>query len=107
MTEKYKLRYWDRDEKVLSIRWAGDRTDYVPGDCRVLAIKESTQISQDQKSSLLGQKYTAPMTLDELREYIVKNAKMLGSLIHNCVGINLEDICEAVEFEKPIEVRSK
>ncbi|MFA4960316.1 MAG: hypothetical protein WC548_01505 [Candidatus Pacearchaeota archaeon] len=106
MVEKYKLQYWDNKNTVLSISWASDREDYVTGDCRVRAIRESTDVYEHNRGHSQVQNYTEPMTLDESRTYIAKNSKMLGSQIHDCVGLTLEDVCENVEFGEPIQVRN-
>jgi len=104
---KYRLQYWDHRNTVLSINWAADRRDYVPGDCRVRAIKAITDVEKHNKSNYQRQNYTKPMTLDEARVYIAKNSRMLGSPINDCVGLTLEDICGVVEFDEPIRVRNK
>ena len=106
MVEKYKLQYWDIENTMLSINWVGDRKDYVRGDCRVRAIKKSTDTERHNTSHHQKQNYSKPMTLDESRIYIAENSEMLGSQIHDCVGLTLEDVCEKVEFDRPIQVRN-
>jgi hypothetical protein len=105
MVDKYKLQYWDSRNTVLSINWAGDREDYIKGDCRVRAIRESTDVVKHNINHLQIKNYTNPMTLDEARAYIAENSGMLGSQIHDCVGLTLEDVCNKVEFDEPIQVR--
>jgi hypothetical protein len=106
MTDKYKLQYWDSRNTVLSINWAGDREDYIRGDCRVRAIRGSTDVVKHNRNHLQIKNYTKPMTLDQARTYIAENSGMLGQ-IHDCVGLTLEDVCKKVEFGKPIQVRNK
>ena len=75
-------------------------------DCRVRAIKESTDVDEHNKGHHQRQNYAEPMTLDELKTYIAKNSGMLGSQIHDCVGLTLEDVCKKVEFDEPIQIRN-
>jgi len=106
MAEKYKLQYWDHANTVLSIGWATNEEEYVAGDCVVRAIKETADVDQHNKKHFQHQNYTEPMTLSEARRYIAQNKEMLGSLIHDCVGLTLEDTLEEVEFRRPIRVRN-
>ena len=106
MSKKYRLQYWDSQNSVLSISWAWDRENYIAGDCRVRAIKESTDIEKHNKINHQTQNYTKSMTLNESRAHIVKNSKILGSQIHDCIGLILEDVCEKVEFDETIQIRN-
>lgn len=105
MVEKYKLQYFDRGNEVLSINWAGDRKDYVAGDCLVRAIMGDTNVDEHNKTHFQKQNYSAPMTLEEVRLYLVQNIGMLGE-VHDCVGLTLEDVCKVVEFTAPIRIRN-
>jgi len=105
MAEQYKLQYFDCRNEVLSIGWAVDREDYVAGDCRVRAILGGTDVDQHNKKHFQRQNYSAPMTLEDARQYIEQNKSMLGE-VHDCVGLILEDICKVVEFSEPIRIRN-
>lgn len=104
MVEKYKLQYWDHRNNLLSINWAHSR-DYVAGDCRVRAIPGDMNVDDHNRIQFQRQTYSAPMTLEEAREYIAQNSEMLGK-VHDCVGLTLEDVCIVADFTKPIEVRN-
>jgi len=109
MAEKYRLQYWNPRETSLSINWVGmrqgDKRPHEIGDCRVRAIRESTDIKAHNESHFQKQKYTEPMTLDDVRNYITQNNAMLGE-VHDCVGLTLEDACIEVEFSEPIQIRN-
>ena len=102
---QYKLQYWDPRNKLLSIKWAKDRKDYIAGDCRVRAIQESTDVDEHNKIHSQKQNYSKLMTLDEARRYIEENSQMLDE-VHDCVGLTLEDVCKVINFSMPIKIRN-
>jgi hypothetical protein len=106
MEEKYKLQYRNYKEDSFAIRWTHNKKDYVEGDCLVKAIKTDTDVKINKRLRLQENYYTNSMTLDGARNLIVKNKNMLGSQIHDCIGLTLDDICESVEFDEPIQVRN-
>ena len=100
MVDKYRLQYFTRFHDALAISWVKSN-----GDCNVRALKESTNVDEHNKSHFQTQTYSEPMTLAEARDYIFENAEMLGILVHDCVGLQLEDLCVDVQFKEPVSVR--
>jgi len=100
MADKYRLQYFINSKDVLAITWAESN-----GDCRVRALKESTNVAEHNTSHFQEQTYSDPMTLGEVRDYISANTELLGTLVHDCVGLHLEDLCADVQFKEPVSVR--
>lgn len=107
MEERYRLQYF-RSKTSLSIKWCNNEDNYVRGDCRVRAIKESTDIKVHNKKNLQSNLYTGLMTKKELKEFISRDPDLLGSMINNCRGLVLEDFVffEKVDFDSPIEIKN-
>ena len=91
---------------VFLIAWADRRPGYVPGDCYVRAIEEKTDPVSHPRLVHTRARYTEPMTLDEARAIVAANPLELGSMIHDCVGLLLED-GRAVDFAEPVIVRNQ
>lgn len=96
-TERFRLKLFS--PLHLAITWASERPDYVAGDCYAVAF---TADAEAETPTL------APMTLDEIRVYIAGRTDMLGSQIHDCVGISIQDQDgRAVAFPSPLPVRNR
>ncbi|MDP3699052.1 MAG: hypothetical protein Q8R47_05695 [Nanoarchaeota archaeon] len=100
---RYRLLYTDRQHKVLAIQFAHHRSDYVPGDFYVRALKGTTDIMNHNKKHGL-QDYTPAYTLDRAIIFIQKIAKV--GQVHDCLGLRLEDEQSYVNFNQPIMFRN-
>ena len=104
--KRYRLQFFDRSEpKIFAINWVAG-PGRVAGDCRVRAIAGTTDPDAHNRASHQRQRYSEPLTLDEARAYVAANAAGLGTLIHDCVGLQLEDGTPDVDFAEPIQVRN-
>lgn len=106
--EQYRLQLFDPAGTCFAINWANvyDR-HFKQGDCVVRAIRAETDVDAHNREHLQQQRYTRPMTLDEARAYISARTGALGKLIHDCVGLVLEDAENRLAlFVLPITVRS-
>ena len=103
MHEPIRLKYFSAG--TLNIRWASDRKDYVQGDCYVLAVRASVPVAAHGGP---GVAWSEPMPLADARAFIAAHPQMLGSQIHDCVGVALEDGDRAtIAFATPIRVRDR
>lgn len=103
LEERFRLQYYGRDRDFLAITWAFDHEGYVPGNCYVRAIRSETDFAEHDDFP-----YTEPMTLAEARVIIYENKGMLGSMIHDCIGLKLEDTLKgSVIFLEPITIRNQ
>ena len=111
LEEKFQLQYWSRFKDALSIQWAFDRPNHVSGDCYMRAIRSETDAMGHNRRRHQNLPYTEPMTLAEARAFLSENKGLLGSRIHDCIGLQLEDtpiiekVPEKVFFPEPIHVR--
>lgn len=102
-TERFRLKFFVSDGSFVQINWARGR-DRVSGDCYVSTIKESSDPKVVHPHAPHDQRYSPPMTLDEIRAYVAARPEMLGSQIHDCIGVELmEDELPHV-FAEPIRV---
>lgn len=111
LEEKFRLQYCSRFKDVVAINWAFDRAKYVLGDCYVRAIREETDIAEHNRIHCQKPIYTEPMALAEAQGFISENKRLLGSMIHDCVGLQLEDtplgsVSRRIIFPEPIIVRN-
>jgi len=109
MDDQYRLQLFDIHGACLAINWASaygaDR--YATGDCVVRAIRSTTDVAAHNRTRGQLQRYTDPMTISDVRRFIDEHRMMLGSQVHDCVGIVLEDSEDRiVPFDQPITVRS-
>jgi len=123
MVAKYRLKWSSYyKEDCLAIQWAHGNENYVAGDCYVRALQEGTDEYKYLKETLQPTyiKYTKLLTLEEIREFVAENKSFLGTQIHDCVGILIEDDpvdgphehdfqkygSKKIDFAIPIEVRN-
>jgi len=96
-TERFRLKLFS--PMHLSIVWDSKRHGYVPGDCQVVAFSAGAEAETPT---------LAPMTIDEIRAYVADRTDMLGTLIHDCTGISVQDQDgRGVDFPSPIQVRNR
>ncbi|OGH70367.1 MAG: hypothetical protein A2754_03150 [Candidatus Magasanikbacteria bacterium RIFCSPHIGHO2_01_FULL_47_8] len=106
MSERFRLEW--HSPGVLAIGWARG-TSRVRGDCLVNAIQEKT----DPKAFIEKQKrpdhtkFTNLMTFAEARQFIAQNPRMLGSQIHDCLGLKLMDARQILLFSIPLQIQNK
>jgi hypothetical protein len=97
---RYRLKLWAAE--TFSIIWAAHRTEYVPGDCLVVAAAEEPSLGSPPGS------WTELMTLADARTLIAKRPETLGVLIRDCLGLILpEEKYRDVPFTVPIRIRNQ
>lgn len=101
MEERYRLQYAYTKGALFINLTSGKNYDYESGDCVVRAVQEKTNVEEHNKFE--HGIFSSPMTLDKAKEYISQNREMLGKDIHRCFGLSLEDCCDKIEFNKPIQ----
>ncbi len=107
--EKYRLQFFDAHKACLAINWANayENGKFATGDCVVRAICGTTDVDAHNRAHQQLQTYTEPMSLEDARRYIAEHILMLGSMVHDCVGIVLEDSENPiVRFDPPIPAHS-
>ncbi len=97
---KYRLEW--HSEAVLAIDWASGI-----GDCYVRAICYTTDRDKFIKAHHRSEwtEFTEPMSIDQVRDFVVKNWPMLGG-VRDCVGLTLADESRKVLFEKPVLIKT-
>lgn len=108
MNDQYRLQFFDAHKACLAINWANAYENrFARGDCVVRAICGTTEVDAHNRARHQHQTYTTPMPIEDVRRYIAEHPLMLGSSVHDCVGIVLEDAGDRfVPFGNPIQVRA-
>ncbi|MDO8622473.1 MAG: hypothetical protein Q7R80_04540 [bacterium] len=109
MDEHYRLQLFDFHATCLAINWASAYgANRAVGDCVVLAIRAATDVDAHNRTRGQRQRYTEPMALADARRFVEAMKHLLGSRVHDCIGIVLEDdgAYPVVAFDPPIEVRA-
>ena len=96
MQTRYQIRTLVKH--IVLIRWAFDLPNYEAGDCVVVVDPEGAEAVGFCSGSF------EPMTLEEIRAFVAADTSVLGSLIHDCHGVILDN--EMILFEHPIVVRN-
>ena len=107
LEERFRLQYFSRFRNVLAINWAFHNDGYVSGDCYVRAIISETYFAENNNPL-----YTEPMTLAEARVFISEKKELLGDMIHDCIGLQLEDnlignVPKNIIFPEPVTIRNR
>jgi hypothetical protein len=99
MVVRYRLQYINSNNALLSIKRPYEEVNYMPGDCRVQATEENGTHTHLKKA------FTEPMTIDEIREYLLKNHGLLGPS-RDCIGLSLDNSGRNIAFDEAIQVRT-
>jgi hypothetical protein len=97
--ERYRLKF--SDSRSFNIVWAGIPR-HRQRDCYVLAMPAE---AQGYDFSSFGE----PLTLTEARAYVEANKAKLGTLVNDCLGLQIADPIDHrqhVLFVPPVPVRS-
>ncbi len=88
-----------------ALKWAVEQQGYVPGDFYIRAIKEETDADKFNEMNYSNNKYTKPMTIDEIRLFVLADLEKAGNSVHDCMGLFLEDDNDKKVFFEPIKIR--